>query len=140
VGDLRVRSSALTATVIEGDEIPNVQDEIPALAVAAAFADGVTEVRNAEELAAKESNRIGALHQELSELGLAVEARADGLVIRGGRPRATSLKSHGDHRIAMAAAVAANAIDGESTVGGWQAVSSSYPEFADDFARVTGAR
>jgi 3-phosphoshikimate 1-carboxyvinyltransferase len=139
VGDLRVRASALTSTVVEGDEIPNVQDEVPALAMAAAFADGVTEVRNAQELAAKESNRIGALHQELSELGLAVEARSDGLVIRGGIPRPASLKSHGDHRIAMAAAIAGNAMDGESTVRGWQAVSSSYPEFADDFARITGA-
>jgi 3-phosphoshikimate 1-carboxyvinyltransferase len=139
VGELRVRSSALSATVIEGDEIPNVQDEVPALAIAAAFASGVTEVRNAEELANKESNRIGAVHQELSELGLAVETRSDGLVIRGGRPRAAMLKSHGDHRIAMAAAIAANAIDGESTVRGWQAVSSSYPEFADDLARVTAA-
>ena len=83
--------------------------------------------------------RIGALHQELSELGLAVEARRDGLVIRGGQPRAALLKSHGDHRIAMAAAVAANAIDGESTVRGWQAVSVSYPGFAEDLAQVTGA-
>ena len=139
VGDLRVRSAALHATTIGGDEIPNLQDEIPALAVAAAFAEGVTEVRDAAELAVKESNRIGALHQELSELGLAVEARSDGLVIRGGEPRAALLKSHGDHRIAMAAAVAANAIDGESTVRGWQAVSVSYPGFADDLAQVTGA-
>jgi 3-phosphoshikimate 1-carboxyvinyltransferase len=100
----------------------------------------VTEVRGAAELAFKESNRIGTLREELSELGLAVEARSDGLVIRGGRPRAALLKSHGDHRIAMAAAVAANAIDGESTVSGWQAVSSSYPEFAEDLARLTGAR
>ena len=140
VGEVRVRAGALTATTIEGEEIPNVQDEIPALAVAAAFADGVTEVRGAEELALKESNRIGTLRDELSELGLAVEARTDGLVIRGGQPRAALLKSHGDHRIAMAAAVAANAIDGESTVSGWQAVSSSYPEFADDLARLTGPR
>jgi len=137
VGELRVHAGPLVATTIEADEIPNVQDEIPALAVAAAFADGVTEVRGAAELALKESNRIGALHQELSELGLAVETRADGLVIRGGQPRAALVKSHGDHRIAMALAVAANAIDGESTVRGWQAVSSSYPEFADDFARLT---
>jgi 3-phosphoshikimate 1-carboxyvinyltransferase len=140
VGEVRVRAGALTATIIVADEIPNVQDEIPALAVAAAFAEGVTEVQGAEELAVKESNRIGAMHQELSELGLAVETRADGLVIRGGQPRAGLLKSHGDHRIAMAAAVAANAIDGESTVRGWQAVSSSYPEFAEDLARLTGAR
>jgi 3-phosphoshikimate 1-carboxyvinyltransferase len=139
VGELRVRAGALVATTIEGDEIPNVQDEIPALAIAAAFADGVTEVRDAAELALKESNRIGALHQELSELGLAVETRSDGLVIRGGQPRAALLKSHGDHRMAMALAVAANAIDGQSTVRGWQAVSSSYPEFADDLARLTSA-
>jgi 3-phosphoshikimate 1-carboxyvinyltransferase len=138
VGEVRVRASALTATTIEGEEIPNVQDEVPALAVAAAFAEGVTEVRGAEELVVKESDRIGAMYQELTEFGLAVEKRADGLVIRGGQPRAALLKSHGDHRIAMAAAVAANAIDGESTVSGWQAVSSSYPEFADDLARVTG--
>jgi len=137
VGNLHVRSGPLTATTIEGDEIPNVQDEIPALAVAAAFADGVTEVRDAAELALKETNRIGALHQELSELGLAVEKRADGLVIRGGSPRAALVKSHGDHRMAMALAVAANAIDGESTVRGWQAVASSYPTFADDFVRLT---
>jgi 3-phosphoshikimate 1-carboxyvinyltransferase len=140
VGELRVRASALTATTIEGDEIPNVQDEIPVLAVAAAFADGVTEVRDAAELANKESNRIGAVHQELSEMGLAVETRPDGLAIRGGVARAALLKSHGDHRMAMALAVFANAIDGESTVRGWQAVSSSYPGFADDFARLTGAK
>jgi len=139
VGELRVRHTGLHATTMAGDEIANVQDEVPALAVAAAFADGVTEVRDAAELAVKETNRIGALYSELSELGLAVEARGDGLVIRGGRPHAALLKSHGDHRVAMAAAVAANAIDGESTVRGWRAVSSSYPEFAQDFARVTGA-
>ena len=129
----------LTGTVLYNNADTFLNNEIPALAVAAAFADGVTEVRDAAELSVKESNRIGALHQELSELGLAVEARSDGLVIRGGQPRAALLKSHGDHRIAMAAAVAANAIDGESTVRGWQAVSVSYPGFAEDLAQVTGA-
>ena len=58
-------------------------------------------------------------------------------MIRGGVPRAALLKSHGDHRIAMAAAIAANAIDGASTVRGWRAVASSYPEFADDLAALT---
>ena len=139
VGDLLVRAAALEATVIAGDEIPNVQDEVPALAVAAAFAEGVTDIRDAAELAVKESNRIGTLHQELSQLGIAVEPRADGLVIRGGTPRAALLKSHGDHRIAMAAAVAANAIDGASTVRGWQAVASSYPGFAADLETLTNS-
>jgi len=87
----------------------------------------------------KESNRIGALHEELTQFGLAVEMRSDGLAIRGGQPRSALIRSHGDHRIAMAAAIAANAIDGESTVRGWSAVASSYPGFADDFARVTGS-
>jgi 3-phosphoshikimate 1-carboxyvinyltransferase len=136
-GELRVRASRLAATVIEGDEIPNVLDEIPVLAVAAAFAEGVTDIRDAAELIVKESNRIGALHQELTELGVGVEPRVDGLAIRGGRPRAARLKSHGDHRIAMAAAVAANALDGESTIRGWRAVESSYPEFADHLEHFT---
>jgi 3-phosphoshikimate 1-carboxyvinyltransferase len=139
VGEMRVRTAALRATVIAGDEIPNVQDEVPALAVAAAFAEGVTEIRDAAELLVKESNRIGTLHQELTQLGVAVEPRADGLSIRGGAPRAAMLKSHGDHRIAMAAAIAANAIDGESVVRGWKAVASSYPEFADHLAALTSA-
>ena len=82
-------------------------------------------------------NRIGTLEQELTQLGVGVEARADGLAIRGGTPRAAQLKSHGDHRIAMAAAIAANALDGESTVRGWGAVSSSYPAFADHLAHLT---
>ena len=137
VGKIRVRTSALTATTIAGDEVPNVQDEVPALAVAAAFADGVTEVRDAAELSLKESNRIATLQQMLAGLGVAVESRVDGLVIRGGQPRAARLESLGDHRIAMAAAVAANAVDGASTVAGWPAVASSYPEFADDLARLT---
>jgi 3-phosphoshikimate 1-carboxyvinyltransferase len=67
-----------------------------------------------------------------------VEPTADGLVITGGTPHGALLKSHGDHRIAMAAAVAANACDGPSTVRGWRAVASSYPGFAADLASVTG--
>jgi 3-phosphoshikimate 1-carboxyvinyltransferase len=139
VGNIRVRASALTATTIAGDEIPNVQDEIPVLAVAAAFATGVTDVRDAAELSVKESNRIATVHHIVSGLGLAAETRPDGLAIRGGNPRAGRFESFGDHRIAMAAAVAANAVDGESTVGGWQIVASSYPEFAEDLARLTKA-
>jgi 3-phosphoshikimate 1-carboxyvinyltransferase len=139
VGNIRVRASALTSTIIAGDEIPNVQDEIPVLAVAAAFADGVTDVRDAAELSVKESDRIATVHHMLTGLGLAVERRPDGLAIRGGLPRASRFESFGDHRIAMAAAVAANAIDGESTVAGWHIVGSSYPEFADDLGRVTNA-
>ncbi len=139
VGDITVRSATLTATRIEGDEIPSVIDEIPALAMAAGFADGVTEIRDAEELAVKESNRIGAIQQELIQLGLGCEAHRDGLTIRGGRPKpGATLKSHGDHRIAMAAAVAAHALDGPSAVRGWAVVGVSYPSFAADLERLAG--
>jgi 3-phosphoshikimate 1-carboxyvinyltransferase len=137
-GDLRVRHSALSGTVIAGDEIANVQDELPVLAVAAAFAEGVTEVRDAGELRVKETDRIGAIEQELAQLGVGVETWADGFAIRGGHPAPAAMKSHGDHRMAMAAAVAAHALDGSSTVRGWRCVATSYPGFEDDLRSVTG--
>ncbi|MGQ0805801.1 MAG: 3-phosphoshikimate 1-carboxyvinyltransferase [Actinomycetota bacterium] len=135
VGEIAVEAAPLSGTTITPDE--GSIDEVPALAVAAAFADGVTEITDAAELRVKESDRIGTLEQELSQLGVEVEARPDGLTIRGGRPRAAELKSHGDHRVAMAAAVAAVACDGQSTVRGWRAVASSYPGFADDLTALT---
>jgi 3-phosphoshikimate 1-carboxyvinyltransferase len=137
VGDIHVVAGPLRGTTMAGDEIPRIIDEIPALAVAAAFASGVTEVRDAAELRVKESDRIGTIEQELSQLGIAVEAKADGLVITGGEPHGGLFKSHGDHRIAMAVAIAANACEGLSTVRGWRAVASSYPRFATDLLSVT---
>jgi 3-phosphoshikimate 1-carboxyvinyltransferase len=136
VGDLHVLASALTATTISCEEA--IIDEVPALAIAAAFADGVTEIRDAAELRLKESDRIAALEQELTELGVGIEGTTDGLIVRGGNPRAGTLKSHGDHRVAMAAAIAANAMEGESRVRGWSAVAVSYPAFAEDLATATG--
>jgi 3-phosphoshikimate 1-carboxyvinyltransferase len=136
VGDISVTSGSLVATVIDCHEA--IIDEVPALAIAAAFADGVTEFRDAGEMRVKETDRIATLEQELSKLGVGVEARPDGMTVRGGTPRAATLDSHRDHRIALAAAVAANAIDGESTINGWDAAAVSYPAFADDLARLTG--
>ncbi|HEX6310526.1 MAG TPA: 3-phosphoshikimate 1-carboxyvinyltransferase [Acidimicrobiia bacterium] len=135
VGDIEVEAAPLTGTTFSPDE--GWIDEVPALAVAAAFAEGVTEIRDAAELRVKESDRIGTLAQELSQLGVDIEARPDGLTIRGGRPQAALLKSHGDHRVAMAAAVAAVACAGATTVRGWRAVAASYPGFADDLASLT---
>lgn len=136
VGDLVVEASTLEGTVISGAEIPNVIDEIPVLAVAAAFAHGRTEIRDAAELRHKESDRIGTIAQELTQMGVGVTTLPDGLDIEGGQPRAGLFKSHGDHRIAMAGAVAAHALAGASTVRGWRAVSSSYPEFLTDFSTL----
>lgn len=135
VGDLTVRASPLHGTTIVCSEA--MIDEVPALAVAASFADGVTEFRGAAELRVKESDRIAVLEHELGELGVVAEGVADGLVVHGGRPRAGTLASHGDHRIAMAAAIAANAVGGESHVRGWESVSVSYPGFAADLATLT---
>jgi 3-phosphoshikimate 1-carboxyvinyltransferase len=135
VGDLEVRAAALRGIVIRCTE--GIIDEVPALVVAGAFAEGTTEVRDAAELRVKESDRIATLEHELTELGVEVEAEPDGMVVHGGSPRAADLRSHGDHRIAMAAAVAANALHGSSTIRGFGAVASSYPEFPTHLAQLT---
>jgi 3-phosphoshikimate 1-carboxyvinyltransferase len=138
VGNVHVAASELHATDIRGAEIPLVQDELPVLAVAAAFADGVTYIADAGELRVKESDRIATVDELLTALGVFVEATDDALAIHGGRPCAARFTSHDDHRLAMAAAIAANAADGESVVTGWPAIAVSYPEFGDDLARLTG--
>jgi 3-phosphoshikimate 1-carboxyvinyltransferase len=132
VGTIAVEAAPLHGIEISGHEA--IIDELPVLAVAAAFADGVTTIRDAAEMAIKETNRIGALEQELTQLGVGVEAKPDGLVIRGGRPKGATLKSHGDHRIALCGAVAGLAAEGETTVRGWPSVAISYPGFAGDLA------
>ena len=140
VGDLHVVASPLRATEIAGDEIPRVIDEIPVLAVAAACAEGVTEIRDAAELRVKESDRIATVQEELGRFGVGVEARADGLTIRGsGRLQPAVVRSHGDHRIAMAGAIAGLTATGETEIRGFEGVASSYPTFADDLAHLTGA-
>lgn len=134
VGAIAVEAAPLHGIEISGREA--IIDELPVLAIAGAFADGVTTIRDAAELAVKETNRIGALEQELTQLGVGVEARRDGLVVRGGTPRGATLKSHGDHRIALCAAVAGLAAEGETTVRGWPAVAISYPGFEADLATL----
>jgi 3-phosphoshikimate 1-carboxyvinyltransferase len=138
VGALHIAHGALHATTIQGVEIPWLIDEIPALAVAAAFAEGVTEIRDAAELRVKESDRIATVAAMLGAMGIGVETSSDGLAVRGGKPTSGHFESHGDHRIAMSAAVAANAIDGESTIVNWRSTATSYPEFVADLASTTG--
>lgn len=135
--DIRVRHAPLHGTVVEGDEVPGLIDEIPVLAVAGAAASGTTEFRDARELAVKETDRIATTTAALGALGVGVEPRRDGLVVRGGgRVRAGVVQSKGDHRIAMAGAVAALIADGPSRVQGWGAVATSYPAFMDDLGRL----
>ncbi|MBF2098986.1 MAG: 3-phosphoshikimate 1-carboxyvinyltransferase, partial [Gloeomargaritaceae cyanobacterium C42_A2020_066] len=130
LADLRVRHSDLRGCRIEGDLIPRLIDEIPILAVAAAFAQGDTQIRDAAELRVKESDRLAAMAQQLTRLGVAVTEQADGLDITGGRPlRGTELETYDDHRIAMSLAVAALNAFGETTLGPAGAVAISYPTF-----------
>ncbi|MGH9115377.1 MAG: 3-phosphoshikimate 1-carboxyvinyltransferase, partial [Acidimicrobiales bacterium] len=136
--DLRARFSPLEATDVGGDEVPSLIDEIPVLAVAAAYAEGVTTFSGAAELRHKESDRITTTVAALGSLGAGVEGRADGLVVRGrgGRPLdAAPVSSAGDHRVAMAMAVAALPASGPVTISGWEAVATSYPRFEEDYER-----
>jgi 3-phosphoshikimate 1-carboxyvinyltransferase len=139
VCDITVRSSTLKATTIAGDLIPRLIDEIPVLAVAAAFADGETVIRDAAELRAKETDRIAAVASELGRLGARVTPTEDGLIIRGGtRLTGAPVESYGDHRMAMALAVAALAASGTTHIADAASVAVSYPTFWSDLEQVTG--
>ncbi|MBV6507148.1 MAG: 3-phosphoshikimate 1-carboxyvinyltransferase [Acidimicrobiales bacterium] len=135
-GDVRARSSDLRGTVVEPAEIPGLVDEIPALAVAAAVASGETRFAGVGELRVKESDRLEAIRTELGALGARVEAGGESLVVQGGRLRPASVRSHGDHRIAMAAVVAGLAADGVSVIEGWDCVATSYPGFEQDLEEL----
>lgn len=135
--DIRARHSALHATVVGGDEVPGLIDEIPVLAVAAAAAEGVTEFRDAAELLVKETDRVATVTAALRALGAAAEPRRDGLSVRGGgRLHAGEVDAAGDHRVGMAAAVAALTAEEPSRVRGWAAVATSYPAFLDDLEKL----
>ncbi len=130
IGDLRVRASPLAGTVIEGGEVVDMIDEFPVLAVAAACAEGITEVRNAAELRHKESDRISVLAAELRKAGIAVEETPDGFSIRGPVPiRGTLVDPHGDHRLAMSLAVAGMVSKDGMEIDGAECIGESFPNF-----------
>ena len=138
---LTVTSGPLKATTIGGPLlIPRLIDEIPVLAVAAVAAPGVTVVRDAQELRVKESDRIAALGRELAKMGVAVEERPDGMAITGGRRlHGAAVSSGGDHRVAMALAVAGLIADGETLVDDVACVATSFPTFAETVNALAGA-
>ena len=137
--DLLVRSSSLHSTVIEGDLIPTLIDEIPVLAVLAAFADGTTIIRDAAELKVKESDRIAVMAENLTRMGCEVEPTDDGMVIHGGKPlHGAVIDPHLDHRIAMSFAVAALAADGQTEIQDADCVRISYPAFYEDLDSLCG--
>lgn len=138
MGRLTVRGTRLRATVIEGAEIPNVIDELPILAVAAALAEGTTIIRDARELRVKETDRIAAVAGNLRAMGVTVREFEDGMEIDGPArlhaPR-QPLPTFGDHRIAMAGAIAGMFAEGETVVADVECVDTSYPGFGRELER-----
>jgi 3-phosphoshikimate 1-carboxyvinyltransferase len=129
-GTVEITGAPLKGTVIQGKEIPQLIDELPILAVAGALASGTTTIRHAQELRVKESDRIAAIAHNLRAMGTQVIELTDGLEIHGrGFLRGARVASFGDHRIAMAFAVAGLFADGDTVVQDAQCVAESYPGF-----------
>lgn len=138
--DLRVRHAKLHGTTVAGDMIPRLVDEIPILAVAAACADGPTEIRDARELRVKESDRLKAIMREYGPLGFTAEERADGLLIPGGAHwKGGAGTSYGDHRIAMSLAVIGLLAAGPVEIRDTACTRTSYPDFWEHLAQVAEA-
>jgi 3-phosphoshikimate 1-carboxyvinyltransferase len=139
VVSIRARHSRLQGTEVQASEMPGL-DEVPVLSVAAALAEGTTVFRGVGELRVKESDRLAACRELALLLGASAEVRGDDLVIEGTRsPRPFALDAHGDHRMAMAAAVAGLGVRpalGPSRVVGWSSVRTSYPGFELELARL----
>lgn len=137
-GRIEIRGTQLHGTEIGGTEIPNLIDELPVLAVAGALASGTTTIRDAAELRVKESDRLAVVAGHLRSMGADVTEHADGMEIRGGRPlHGARLTSHGDHRIAMAFAIAGLFADGETVIDDTACVETSYPGFERQLREVT---
>jgi 3-phosphoshikimate 1-carboxyvinyltransferase len=142
VADLRVRAARLHAIDVPESIVPDMIDEFPALFVAAACAEGATHIRGAAELRVKESDRLAAMSAALRALGLRIDEYDDGATIHGGafalpEDVPVVIDSHGDHRIAMAAAIAGQRCDGEFVIGDIANVATSFPGF-DQLARSVG--
>ena len=140
--DLHVVYRPLHGTVIEGDMIPTLIDELPIIAVMAAAASGTTVIRNAAEFKVKESNRIDVMVRNLSAMGCSITGTEDGMIIEGKGSSELPLTgavidSFADHRIAMSFAVASLIAEGETTIRGSECVSISYPDFYSDLLSLT---
>jgi 3-phosphoshikimate 1-carboxyvinyltransferase len=135
--ELVVKSSSLKGVKLDGEIIPRIIDEIPIIAVAATQAEGVTEIRGARELRIKESDRIRTVASELRKFGAKVEELEDGLRISGPvKLKGARVESYGDHRIAMAMAIAGMAAAGETVIENTDCIETSFPGFEDKLKNV----
>ncbi len=131
IGNIEIHGAPLNGTTLLAEEIPNLIDEIPVIAVAAALAQGDTHIRNARELRVKETDRITTTVENLRKMGADVEEFEDGMIIHGGNPlKGAEIDSHGDHRIAMAFAIAGLFASGETEIHGTDCINTSYPGFS----------
>jgi 3-phosphoshikimate 1-carboxyvinyltransferase len=139
VADLTATPGELRGASLDGATVVDAIDELPVLALAGAASRAGLEVRDAQELRVKESDRIATLATALRALGMEIEERPDGYRVPGGqRPGAGTVHADGDHRIAMTAAIAGSLASGPVEVTGFAAVASSYPTFLDDLRRLGG--
>lgn len=128
--DLIIRTSRLKGTIVEGDLIPTLIDEIPVIALLAAFAEGETIIRDAQELRVKESDRIALTVDHLVKMGADAQGTEDGMIIRGGKPlHGAEIYCAYDHRIAMTFSIAGINADGETIIKDSECVDVSYPTF-----------
>lgn len=135
--DLLVRTSSLHGTTVGGEIIPTLIDEIPMIAVMAAFAEGTTIIKDAKELKVKESDRILVMAENLSRMGADITPTDDGMIIHGGKPlHGAVIDSYLDHRVAMSFAIAGLLCDGPLSIKGGDCVKISYPEFYEDLYRL----
>ena len=131
--DILVRTSSLKGTVIQGADIPTLIDELPVIAVMAAFAEGTTVIRDAAELRVKESDRIAVMTDNLRRMGADVEETEDGMIIHGGRPlHGAVIDPRLDHRVAMSFAVVGTVCEGTMDILDGDCVRISYPDFYKD--------
>lgn len=131
VGDLLVRAAELHGIEVSGPLVVRMIDEFSVFGAAAAFAQGETVVRDAAELRLKESDRISTLCQEMTRIGVTAVEVPDGFLVKGGKPRGGEVEAHGDHRLAMAMAVAGLAAQGPVRITGAEMINESFPGFVE---------
>lgn len=137
VADILVTSSSLHGTTVEGSIIPTLIDELPIIAVMAAFAEGTTVIRDAQELKVKESDRIATVTENLKAMGADITPTEDGMIIHGGNTlHGARIKTYGDHRIAMSFAIAGLNAEGTTTFDDENCVTVSYPSFYQDLEKL----
>lgn len=137
--DLLIKFSALKGITIGGEIIPTLIDEIPIIAIMAAFARGTTVIKDAAELKVKESDRIQVMVDNLKAMGADIESTDDGMIIHGGKDlHGAIIDSHKDHRIAMSFAIASLLADGHMTILDKDCVNISFPSFYSDLNRLSG--